>query len=167
MRYAKRAFFIMQMTLKEKVTKILNNALEEFPDLFLIEMKISDSNKIEIILDGDTGVNLQDCINISRAIEHNLDREETDFALEVSSAGANAPLIFVRQYKKNIGRELKVKTISQGEIKGKLIEADQEGATLFWKAREPKKIGKGKETIEKSLKILYSDIKESVVIISF
>ncbi len=167
MRYAKRAFFITQMTFKEKVFELLTVALEEYPDLFLIEMVISDSNKINVILDGDNGVNLQDCINISRAIEHNLDRETVDFGLEVSSAGVSSPLKLIRQYKKNIGRNLKVKTISHGEIEAKLTDADEEGATLSWKAREPKKIGKGKETVEKTVKIPYVDIKESVVIISF
>jgi len=80
------------MTFKNKVQELLDAALAEKQELFLIEMTISPDNKILVTIDGDNGVNLQDCIDVSRAIEHNLDREEQDFALEVASAGASAPM---------------------------------------------------------------------------
>ena len=97
------------MTFKEKVKDLLNQALAEYPSLFLIDLNINDADKIMVTLDGDNGVQLQDCINISKAIDANLDREEEDFALEVASAGVSLPLKLVRQYKKNIGRVLKIK----------------------------------------------------------
>ena len=97
---------------KTTVKELLNKALEERTDLFLIEMTISEDNRIKIVIDGDNGVSVEDCMFISRAIEHNLDREETDFALEVASAGATSPLVNNRQYNKNIGRTLEVKTTS-------------------------------------------------------
>lgn len=145
----------------------MDTLLAEYDSLFLIDLAVSESNKIVITLDGDTGVNLQDCITISRAVEQELDKEELDFSLEVASAGVSSPLKFVRQYKKNIGRKLKVKTISNEEIEAVLIDADDEAATLNWKAREPKKIGKGKETVEKTVRLPYGEIKESIVLISF
>ncbi|WP_417350842.1 ribosome assembly cofactor RimP [Flavobacterium alkalisoli] len=154
------------MTFKEKVAELVNIALEERPSLFLIDLSISDSNKISVILDGDNGVNLQDCIDVSRAVEHNLDREEQDFSLEVASAGATSPLKNIRQYRKNLGRTLKVKT-AQEEIEAKLTDANDEHIVLEWKAREPKKVGKGKETVEKKAEIPYGDIKEAVVVIKF
>ncbi len=155
------------MTFKDKVNSALVQALETRLDLFLIELKIDDSNKIGIVLDGDNGVNLQDCIAINRAVEANLDREEQDFSLEVASAGISSPLKFVRQYKKNLGRNLKVKTISSEEIEAKLTAVDDEKITLEWQAREPKKIGKGKETVDKKLELPYESIKEAIVIVSF
>ena len=154
------------MTFKEKVAELVYIALEERPSLFLIDLSISDSNKISVILDGDNGVNLQDCIDVSRAVEHNLDREEQDFSLEVASAGATSPLKNIRQYRKNLGRTLKVKT-AQEEIEAKLTDANDEHIVLEWKAREPKKVGKGKETVEKKAEIPYGDIKEAVVVIKF
>lgn len=155
------------MSFKDKVQHLLNSALEEREDLFLIDLKISEGNKINVVIDGDNGVNLQDCIDVSRAIEHNLDREEEDFSLEVASAGAASPLRLVRQFKKNIGRKLKVKKNSGGEIEAEITAADEEGITLEWKAREPKKIGKGKETVAKKEVLPYAEIKEATVIISF
>jgi ribosome maturation factor RimP len=157
----------IRMTFKEKVKVLLDKALEEKSHLFLIELNISETYKISVVLDGDEGVNLQDCIDVNRALDAGLESEEVDYSLEVASAGVSSPLKMVRQYKKNIGRALKVKTISQGEIEATLTEADEEGATLSWKAREPKEIGKGKITVEKTVKISYTDIKESIVVISF
>ena len=154
------------MTFKEKVKELLEQGLAEYPSLFLIDLNINDANKIIITLDGDNGVQLQDCINISRAIDNNLDREEIDFALEVASAGVSLPLKLVRQYKKNIGRTLKIKTASQ-TIEALLLEVSDEDITVEWSSREPKKIGKGKETVVHNEKIAYADIQEAIVIIIF
>ena len=158
--------FYKIMTFREKVLNLLDDAIASNPSLFLIDLKITDAFKIIVAIDGDNGVTLQDCIDISRAVENNLDREEQDFSLEVASAGVSEPLSNVRQYKKNIGRTLKVKTTSE-TIEGKLTAVDDEKITLEWEAREPKKIGKGKETVQKKQEVLFADIKESIVIIIF
>ena len=152
--------------LENKVKNLLSEALEERQDLFLINLSISSDNQIKVIIDGDRGVLVEDCMFISRAIEHNLDGEEEDFSLEVASAGATSPLEHLRQYKKNIGRILSVKT-SQNEFEGKLTQADENGVQLEWKAREPKPIGKGKVTVQKQEEILYSDIVKAIVMIKF
>ncbi len=158
--------FYKNMTFKEKVSELLNAGLEEKPSIFLIDLTITDAFKIIVTLDGDNGVTLQDCIDISRAIEHNLDREEQDFSLEVASGGVSAPLKLVRQYKKNIGRTLQVKTATE-IITAELVDVNDEFITLTWTAREPKKIGKGKETVEKRQELPYTDIKEAIVTITF
>ncbi|HKX86320.1 MAG TPA: ribosome assembly cofactor RimP [Flavobacterium sp.] len=154
------------MGFKEKVKQLLDEGLAEYPDLFLIDLTITDANKIIVTLDGDNGVQLQDCINISRAIEHNLDREDVDFGLEVASAGVSASLKQIRQYRKNIGRTLIVKTKAQ-TIEAKLVDVSDEDITLEWSSREPKKIGKGKETVLHNEKIVYDDIVDAVVTIIF
>lgn len=158
--------FYKIMTFREKVLNLLEEALSSHSSLFLIDLKITDAFKIIVAIDGDNGVTLQDCIDISRAVENNLDREEQDFSLEVASAGVSEPLSNIRQYKKNVGRTLKVKTITE-TIEGKLTAVDDEKITLEWEAREPKKIGKGKETVQKKQDIAFADIKESIVIIIF
>ena len=154
------------MTFKDQVSQLLNDALLEKPTIFLIDLSISDSYKIVVTLDGDNGVALQDCIDISRAIDNTIDREETDYALEVASVGVGSPLKLVRQYIKNIGRTLIVK-VKEETIEAELVAANQENITLSWQAREPKKIGKGKETVLKQLEIPYSEIKEAVVTVNF
>jgi ribosome maturation factor RimP len=151
---------------KDIVEDLLEKALEERLDLFLIDFFVLDDNQIKIIIDGDNGVLVEDCMFISRAIEHNLDREELDFSLEVTSAGATSPLISSRQYNKNLGRQLEVKTTSDN-IEGKLTNVTDKDITLEWKAREPKPIGKGKVTVQKKAQVAYSDIVEAKVMIKF
>ena len=152
---------------KDKVQELVGNALNERPDLFLLDLRVSESNAITVIIDGDKGVVVEDCMFVSRAIEHNLDREEQDFSIEVTSAGATSPLLNQRQYKKNIGRVLKVKTIDGQEFEGKLVKSDDESILLEWKSREPKPVGKGKTTVKKQEKIKYGAISEAHVVIKF
>ena len=153
--------------MREKVTCLLTKALENNKSLFLIDLTITDDHKIKVIIDGDQGVTVNDCIDVSRAIEHQLDRDETDFSLEVASAGASEPLVNVRQYQKNIGRKLKVKTLSGEIIEGELTESNSNTIKLQWKARERKPIGKGKVTVRKEALLDHNEIKESKVMITF
>lgn len=159
-------FLLLKFMLKEKVTILLEEALKENESLFLVEFSISSDNKIRVILDGDAGVTLQDCMNVSRAIEHNLDREEEDFALEVMSAGATSPMVMPRQYRKNIGRELQVRT-KEADFEGMLTDVTTDTITIAWKAREPKPVGKGKITVQKEQQIAISEIKEAKVVLKF
>ncbi len=154
------------MAFKDKVNQLLEEGLKDKPDVFLIDLTITDSFKIIVTLDGDNGVALQDCIDISRAIEHNLDREEQDFSLEVASVGVGSPLKNIRQYKKNVGRTLIVKLAAE-TIEAKLLETNDDFITLAWEAREPKKVGRGKETVQKKLEVPYSEIKEAIVTVTF
>ena len=151
---------------KKQVETLLKEGLEEDESLFLIDFTISTDNKINVVIDGDNGVTVKDCIMISRAIEHNLDREEQDFSLEEASAGAAAPLVLPRQYKKNIGRKIAVRTVDE-TFEGNLTAASENNIVLEWKAREPKPIGKGKVTVQKRKEIDFSEIKEAKVILKF
>lgn len=148
------------------VKNLINEALEERADLFLIDLTIGGDNAINVIIDGDNGVTVEDCILISRAVEHNLDREEQDFSIEVASAGAAASLTLPRQFKKNIGRTLEVKTQTE-TFEANLVSADENGISLEWKAREPKPVGKGKVTVQKQTNIACNDIVEAKVKIKF
>ena len=153
--------------LKERVKALLEEAFEEYTSLFLIDFTIKGNNEIRVTIDGDEGVSVQDCMNVSRKVEHNLDREEEDFSLEVMSAGATEPIVNKRQYAKNIGRELEVKLQDGSKLVGTLDEVTAEGLELSWKARVPKEVGKGKMTVEKNESIAFEAIKEAKVKIKF
>ena len=152
--------------MKEEVTKLVQEAIAENKALFLIDLSISPDNNIKVVVDGDKGVALNECIRISRHIEHNLDREETDFSLEVTSPDVTDPIVNKRQYNKNINRLLKVKTNDES-IEGNLIEIDENNITLQWKTREPKPVGKGKQTVVKEKKIPMNEIKQAKVKFTF
>ena len=152
--------------MKEKITDLVNKAIAENKSLFLIDLKISPDNNIKVIVDGDEGVVLSECIRISRHVEHNLDREETDFSLEVSSPDVTDPIVNKRQYNKNLNRLLKVKT-NDKSIEGYLIGIDENNITLQWKTREPKPVGKGKRTVVKEKTIPMDEIKQAKVKFTF
>lgn len=153
--------------LKEKALELLNEAFEERPDLYLIDFKMGASNDMKVIIDGDNGVTLADCVFVSRAVEHNLDRDEVDFSIEVTSAGATTPLELPRQYKKNIGRTLEITDREKRSETGELISVQENGVTIKWKARVPKTVGKGKMTVEKEWSPSFEEIKKAKVVIKF
>ncbi|MDM1548004.1 ribosome assembly cofactor RimP [Empedobacter falsenii] len=149
-----------------KVKQLIDEAIAENPSLFLIDWKITPDDKIVILVDGDEGLSVEEIVRISRHVEHNLDREECDFALEVSSPGVGSNLTMPRQFAKNVGRTLEV-TLSDKVMEGEIVEADEEGVTIFWEAREPKPVGKGKITVEHEEKINYADIKKAIIKVTF
>jgi ribosome maturation factor RimP len=151
----------------DTVKDLLEEGLSQREDLFLISLDVLSDNSIKIIIDGDNGVIVDDCIYVSRSIENNLDREEQDFSLEVLSAGATEPFVNFRQYTKNIGRTLSVKTKDKETIEGVLTQVDEDKILLEWKAREPKPIGKGKVTVKKQAEIAYDAISKAQVVIKF
>ena len=154
------------MSFREKIAGLVSDFLAEREDLFLIETKISAAQDITVILDGDNGVTLQDCLDASRAIEFNLDEEE-DFSLQVMSAGLSEPLETPRQFRKNIEREIEVWLNNDEEIEGELAAVSETEITLILKYRRPKLIGKGKEDVVEERKISYSDIKKALVVVKF
>jgi len=152
--------------LQERVENLLEEAFQENNSLFLISLNISDQNHIIIVIDGDQGVSVNDCIEVSRKIENNLDREEEDFSLEVASSGVSEPLRLPRQYQKNIGRKLEVLTKTDKFV-GNLTDVNEDRIVLSWKAKEPKPIGKGKVTVDKEAKIAFQEIEKAKVVITF
>jgi len=150
--------------IKEKQIKKLIDSQLQGTDKFLVDVIVKRGNSILVFIDGDEGVKLQDCIDLSRLIESNLDRDYEDFSLNVSSHGLDQPLKLLRQYKKNEGRGLSVLLSDGSKIKGKLIMAKEDGISIL---PDPEK--KKKKT-DKELKeefISFNQVKESKLIITF
>tara|TARA_B100000780_G_scaffold240991_1_gene183326 strand:+ start:1182 stop:1643 length:462 start_codon:yes stop_codon:yes gene_type:complete len=148
------------------VKKLVNEAISDNESLFLIELSFLVGNRIKVVVDGDQGISIKECMRISRHVEHSFDREEEDFGLEVTSPDISHPLTVRRQYLKNIDRVLKVKT-EEEELEGTLISINEKEISLRWKTREPKPIGKGKVTVEKNASIAFNSIKEAKVKITY
>ncbi|MEN8119774.1 MAG: ribosome assembly cofactor RimP [Bacteroidota bacterium] len=93
-------------------------------NIFLIDLQISNSNSIKILLDSEKGVKISDCVKISRSIEHQLDREKEDFELEVSSYGLFSPFKILLHYNKNLGKEVEIYLKEGKNFKGTLIKVE-------------------------------------------
>ncbi|MBR4739413.1 MAG: ribosome assembly cofactor RimP [Bacteroidales bacterium] len=143
---------------KIKILELVNQALEG-TDKFLVSLKITPDNRIYVDIDGDNGVTIYDCIELSRAIEGQLDRDEEDFALDVSSAGADQPLKLTRQYLKNIGREVEAVTFDGQKTVGELTAADEEHITL--------RIPGTKKQAPQEVTLARGDVKSVRVVIKF
>lgn len=160
----KSPLFILNI-LKEKVEQLITESVEG-TDIFLVKLTVSSSNDINVLLDSDSGLTLSDCRSISRVIETSLDRDDEDFSLTVSSSGVGEPLV-LRQYRKNVGRKVRVTLIDGEIIEAKMVAADDKGIELEWKSREKKPIGKGKITVVNNKLLNYQSIKQTVVLITF
>lgn len=157
------------MISKTRVEQLINERIAELDNgLFIVDLTISASNVIHVELDKYSGgVSVNDCVSVSRNVEHNLDREEQDFELNVSSAGLDKPLRVLPQYTKNVGREVKVALTNGTKLEGKLLAANENGIVLETTRKEKTEGKKKKETIVEQHELAFSDMKETKVIISF
>ena len=143
---------------KFKVLDIVKDTLEG-TEKYLVNMRITPDNRIFVDIDGDNGITIDDCIELSRTIENSLDREEEDFELNVSSAGADAPLKMPRQYRRHIGRDVSVETLDGTQVEGTLKEADDEHFTVYIKGT--------KKVAPKEYTFAYTDVKATKVVLAF
>jgi len=155
--------------LEKKFEQLTNQAIKEleYDDCYLVDLKVNNT-KVEIFLDSDESVTFEKCRKISRQIEAVLDEEQwlgEKYTLDVSSAGVGKPLKLTRQYVKNIGRTIEVKTFEKEKLKGELVAANDDQITITFK--ETIKEGKKKKKIDTTLDIPMSDIKESKIKVSF
>ena len=147
------------MITEAQISEIIEQGLEG-TDRFLTVIKIRTGNRIMVFIDGDTPVTIEDCVKLSRLVDAKLDREQEDYELQVSSAGADQPLKMARQYPKHTGRTLNVQT-ETGVLKGKLESCDSNGIGLLIPADKKKKIA------EEKVFVAFADIIESKIELTF
>ena len=158
------------MIAKELVRSLAEERIAELNNkLYIVDIIISIGNNILVELDNEEGgVSIEDCISVSRNIEHNLDRDKEDFSLEVSSAGATKPFKVLKQYLKNVGREVKVQMHDHGKaIQGLLKNADENGFVVEVSEKRRIEGKKKKELVVEEIPLKYEEVKETKLIISF
>jgi len=157
------------MITKELVRKLAQERIDELDrGLFIVAISISSKFVINLELDKFEGyVAIDDCVSVSRNVEHNLDREEQDFELHVSSAGLDKPLRVLPQYIKNIGRTVGVTLKDGKEKEGVLVEATESEIVVKTTRTEKSPETKKKVTIEEEETLPLATIKETKIVISF
>ncbi|MCB0408845.1 MAG: ribosome assembly cofactor RimP [Flavobacteriales bacterium] len=154
------------MITKEQILNLIEDKLTERA-LFLVDLEIAPGNQIKLEIDGPNGVTIKDCVDFSRQVEHNLDREAEDFELNVSSPGLDKPFRVFQQYQKNVGREVKVITNDDKTIKGELVKVEEDKIMVEYSFKQKIEGKKKKETITEQEIIPFNNIKETRIIISF
>jgi ribosome maturation factor RimP len=153
------------MSIEKRVIELVEEKIADRPDLFLVDVQMSGGGVLSILIDGDKGVAITDCVAISRHVGFHLEEENTieqAYNLEVSSPGLDTPLKSLRQYQKNISRSLTVKLSDGNKREGKLIAVDESGITLEENIKE-----KGKKAVLVQNTIPFADITETKVLVSF
>ena len=105
-------------------------------DIFLVEVKVDSSSKIRVHIDKMEGISIDDCVGISRELEGRLDRDNEDFALEVSSPGLDSPFKVREQYDKNMGNMVSVQCKDGSKVLGILKEAGEDSVLLEVKSHK-------------------------------
>jgi ribosome maturation factor RimP len=161
--------FFYSMITKQLVRKLAQERIDELDrGLFIVNITISPSFVIHLELDKTEGyVAIEDCISVSRNVEHNLDREAQDFELHVSSAGLDKPLRVLPQFVKNIGKEVTLKLSDKVKKQGVLVAVTEEALTLETIRVEKIEGKKKKETIVEQEVFPMASIKETKIVISF
>ena len=157
---------------KERIAELLEKKFEDEPEYFLVDIKTSPGKKIQVFVDGDQGITIEKCVELSRYIEHYLDEEGIagpDYVLEVSSPGMSNPLKVLRQYKRRIGQEVDVLLLDGQKKHGVLKEADKEKLLLEEQvsASGKKKKGQKIEAESKLTEIAFDEIKSTKVSFKF
>ena len=154
-----------QTTALHHLEPLIRSAFEEgrCGEYYLVDLEVSPTRHIGVFVDGDEGVSLDACAQISRILESILDQEPSlggIYELEVSSPGVNRPLKFLRQYLKHVGRTLRVELISGGIVEGLLTSTGHDTITLDVKPVD-------KKSKPESHEIQFAEIKEAYVTIQF
>ncbi|HTI10899.1 MAG TPA: hypothetical protein VL832_20155 [Puia sp.] len=132
---------------------------------FLVEVRIKPTNNVKVFLDGDQGISIEKCVQVNRALYKQLEESGLfpgdDFSLEVSSPGLDEPLKLLRQYKKNIGRQVEILLQDGVKREGRLLEVSEDGIVV----EETKGKNKKKEVISHAL--LFDNIKTTKIQVVF
>ena len=118
-----------------KIVEIAEQLLAE-SDMFVVECTCNNANEVELIIDSDTSVAIDVCVDLSRAINEQFDRDVEDFSLMVASAGIGTELQNIRQYRKLIGSSVEVLLLNGIKILAQLDEVTDQGITISYKEKQ-------------------------------
>jgi len=154
------------MITKERIEKIIAPKLEE-DGLFLVEILVTSTNSISVLIDSDHGVSIEKCIEVSRLIESTIDRDLEDFDLEVSSPGLGQPLKVFKQYQKSLNREVELLLTNGKKEIGKLVSAKTDGNEIEVNKMIKPEGKKRKEFVTEVTFYPFNAIKTTRIVVSF
>ena len=146
----------------KNVIKALVDEFVKGTSLFTVAVKVSNANRITVLVDKNEGITIDECAALHRYIENSLDREKEDFELQVSSPGLDSPFMVVEQYYKNEGKQVEVIDNEGSTHKGKLKNVTVGGFELETEVKNGKKRKEMKE-----LSFNFDHIKMARVILKF
>ncbi|MDE7006309.1 ribosome assembly cofactor RimP [uncultured Alistipes sp.] len=144
----------------EKIIAIAERKLEG-SEMFVVGCHCSPGNEIELLIDSDTSVSIDACVELSRAVEAEFDRDAEDFSLTVASAGIGSELKCLRQYRKLLGRPVEVLLQNGIKIVARLDEADETHLTLSYEEKQTVEGKKRKQLVRVTRTYPFAEIKST------
>jgi ribosome maturation factor RimP len=150
-----------------KVKELAQSKLAD-PAHFVVDVRFNDKQRparLLVIVDGDNGVTIDACADLSRALSKELDDRDLipeAYMLEVSTPGLDHPLKLKRQYIKNVGRGFKVHLLDKHIVQGRLESADDTRIVI-----EEQVKGAPKAAPTKMTEVPYENIEKAFVMVSF
>lgn len=154
------------MIAKQKVTEIVNEWLAD-KEYFLVDVNVSADNCISVEIDHAEGVWIEDCVQLSKHIEGNLNRDEEDYELEVGSAGIGQPFKVLQQYVNHIGKEVEVLAKDGKKYRGTLTSAEENDFCVTVQVKEKPEGAKRPVLIDKEYTWRYDETKYTKYLIKF
>lgn len=151
---------------KQELTDVINAALEG-SEIFLVEVKVSADNIIDVAIDSMGSVTIDDCIALNNKVLDHFDRDVEDYELTVGSYGISDPFKVLQHYQKNLGGEVEVLTKDGKKLKGVLKDANEEGFVLTITKKVKLEGKKRPEMVDEDLNYKYEEIKYTKNIIQF
>jgi len=150
---------------KAVVQKLVEEKLDD--RMFIVEIGVSERNFIHVVVDSFDGLTIDQCVMMSRHVEHSFDREEEDFELQVSSPGLSEKFRVTEQYVKYIGKGVEIVTAGNVELNGIITEATTEGIVLETSEKEKVDGSRKKILVVKQHNLKYDEIVSAKAVISF
>lgn len=151
---------------KNQIKEIAGQYLTNSPN-YLTDISVSGDNTIVVEIDNDEGVDIDDCVSLSRHIESRLDRDTEDYELTVTSAGLTTPFKTPRQYKKYEGEEVEVLSKNGQKIVGILQTSDDTGFIIKTIKKVKPEGAKRKIEIEEETRFSFDEIKYTKYLLRF
>lgn len=157
---------VMCMIDKNSIVRLAEEKLADGEN-YLVDVTIKPGNLIVVEIDNDEAVSIDDCVELSRYLEEQLDRDVEDYELEVGSAGITSPFKVLRQYLKNVGKEVEILLKSGVKLTGILKSADENGLVVTIEKKEKPEGAKRKITVQEDQSYTLDEIKYTKYLIRF
>ncbi len=151
---------------RETFGEVVSERLEG-SEIFLVDIQFRPGNRVQVYIDKPDGITIEECVDLSRHIISVIDREVEDYELEVSSPGLDMGFRVEEQYRKYLGKEVKVVLLDGTKFTGVLKNFDKTGIDLEYKKAIREEGKKKKKVIIETVHLLFDQIKMTTAVVSF
>ena len=153
------------MSIENEILKEVSDYLGD--DLFLVDLSVNSSKKINLLIDSNEGIKISECVKISKSIRKKLEDRLDEYELNVSSPGVDQPFKVEKQYAKNIGRDIEIVLLTGEKRKGKLLNYKNDRIEIEETKKVKKENSTKKETLIEIVDFETKNVKSTKLVLKF